>query len=55
MDKLKSKIAQKLVEKIGSTIGGVDNIVTILNEKSIHEQIKELIKLDRIQLTDQTN
>lgn len=55
MDKVKQKIASKLAEKIGIELGGVENIVTFLNDKIIHNQIKELIKLDRIQLTDQEN
>jgi abortive infection bacteriophage resistance protein len=48
MDKLKQKIAMKLSEKIGHELGGIDGILAFLNEKSINDQIKELVKLDRI-------
>lgn len=36
MDKVKQKIASKLAEKIGIELGGVENIVTFLNDKIIH-------------------
>lgn len=36
-------------------MGGVNGIVTILNDKDVHDHIKELVRHDRIQLTDQYN
>ena len=52
MEKLKSKIAQRLTERVSNEIGGVDSIFSLLHEKSIHDQIKELVNKDRIWLTD---
>jgi len=42
MDKLRAKIAQKLQEKLGEM--GFGTILTALKDKTVDEQIKELIK-----------
>ena len=51
MEKIMFKIAQKLEEKIGKELG-LTNIMYAMRDKNVEEQIKELIKQDKILLVD---
>lgn len=42
-----AKIAQKLQEKIGQELG-LNNIITAMKDKEVEDQIKEMVKLDKI-------
>lgn len=42
MEKLAQKLAQKLSEKIGAELG-LTNILNAMKDKTVEEQIKELI------------
>jgi hypothetical protein len=53
MMKLQQKIALKLQEKLGAEFG--ENIMTALKDKSIQEQIQELIKQDKIKIVNEQN
>lgn len=48
MDKFRYKIAQKLTENIGGRDLNYDNIYYLLEDKSIDEHIKQLVRLDRL-------
>lgn len=51
MEKLRGKIASKLKEKLGAEFG--ENIMAALHDKSIDQQIKLLIKQDKLKIFDQ--
>jgi hypothetical protein len=51
MEKLTQKIAQKLQEKIGRELG-LGNILSAMKDKTVEEQIKELIAQNKLQIVD---
>ena len=54
MDKVKQKIVEKLQEKMGSEFGHT-LIKAVVEEDPIHQQIKQLMKEDKIQIVDAQN
>jgi uncharacterized protein YbcV (DUF1398 family) len=54
MEKLTQKLAQKLQEKIGAELG-LTNIMKAMKDKTVEDQIKELIAQDKLKIVDQSN
>jgi len=54
LEKLTQKIAQKLQEKIGAQLG-MSNILAAMKDKSVENQIKELVEQGKLQIVDQQN
>lgn len=54
MEKVKQKIVEKLQEKMGGEFGHT-LIKAVVEEDPIHQQIKQMMKEDRIQIVDAQN
>ena len=52
LEKLSQKIAQKLQEKLGAQLG-MPNILAAMKDKSVENQIKELVEQGKLQIVDQ--
>ena len=53
MEKIKEKIAARLRENIGEELG--NDIMNALEDKAIDQQIKALVKQDKLKIVDQKN
>lgn len=53
MEKVKSKLVERLREKIGSEYN--ENIIEAVNDQDIHQKIKLLMKEDKIHIINEQN